>query len=545
MGAQAFRFIAGGMAALAGYPPPDPAAGPPVLVEAAQRLFFDITALVRSPQARELFVIATRHMEARTSGLVERLSQDPRLAAAAPARPQRGALRVAMRTRMPVRIAGALLDPARARARIPQLAEEVLALGDLPPQAAAEERLRAVERLLRHGFPRFGPAAVALAAAGMAAYAAAARLLAGIASDEELETVRRGLPHNPTTEMDLELWQLAERSRGGPAAAQALREHPPAALAAAYRRGELPDPLHEGLAEFLRVYGHRGVAEIDLGLPRWSEDPTHLLGVLANYLRLENAELAPDAQFRQAAEAAERMVAELARRAGKRGRWRGALVRFLLGRVRELAGIREAPKFHLVRFLAMARALLQPVGEVLASEGRLATGEDIFFLSLPEAQAGLNGTDWRATVQERRAEYAQELRRRHVPRLLLSDGTEPEALQQTGVAAGDDDPRVLRGTPASSGCVTGKARVILEPTGAHLEPGEILVAPSTDPAWTPLFLTAGGLVMEMGGPMSHGAVVAREYGIPAVVGVPQATERIRTGEELTMDGTAGIVQRPE
>jgi rifampicin phosphotransferase len=90
--------------------------------------------------------------------------------------------------------------------------------------------------------------------------------------------------------------------------------------------------------------------------------------------------------------------------------------------------------------------------------------------------------------------------------------------------------------------VTSRARVILDPVGAHLEPGEILVAPSTDPGWTPLFLTAGGLVMEMGGSNSHGAVVAREYGIPAVVGVPEATTRITSGQLVTVDGAAGSVQ---
>src|SRR5207244_6289034 len=137
----------------------------------------------------------------------------------------------------------------------------------------------------------------------------------------------------------------------------------------------------------------------------------------------------------------------------------------------------------------------------------------------------------------RRESYEQELRRRQGPRVLLSDGTEPEAA--TPLAAVTDGGLV--GTAASAGRVTGPARVVLDPVGAHLEPGEILVAPSTDPGWTPLFLTAGGLVMEMGGANSHGAVVAREYGIPAVVGVAAATSRISTGEQLTVDGTAGIV----
>jgi rifampicin phosphotransferase len=140
----------------------------------------------------------------------------------------------------------------------------------------------------------------------------------------------------------------------------------------------------------------------------------------------------------------------------------------------------------------------------------------------------------RELVAARRDEFERERARRHIPRVLLSDGTDAEAAL---VSAGEG----LRGSPASPGIVSGIARVILSPAGARLEPGEILVAPSTDPGWTPLFLTAGALVMEMGGMMSHGAVVAREYGIPAVVGVAGATEQITTGQRITVDGAAGTV----
>src|SRR5207244_4707174 len=143
----------------------------------------------------------------------------------------------------------------------------------------------------------------------------------------------------------------------------------------------------------------------------------------------------------------------------------------------------------------------------------------------------------RPTLRERPADYKHELHRRQVPRVLLSDGTEPGATSQPLAL----HPGTLQGTPASPGHVTAPARVILDPTGARLEPGEILVAPSTDPGWTPLFLTASGLVMEMGGMISHGAVVAREYGIPAVVGVPAATERITTGQQITIDGASGTI----
>jgi rifampicin phosphotransferase len=280
------------------------------------------------------------------------------------------------------------------------------------------------------------------------------------------------------------------------------------------------------------------VAEIDLGLPRWSEDPTYILGVLANYLRLDDPELAPDVQFRRAAREAEEMVADLTRRATREGRLRGALVGFCLNRARALAGLREVPKFLAVLVLARARALLREVGEELVKAGRLEQAGDVFLVTLPEVWSALTAeTDLRSVVRERRAGYGHELNRRRVPRILLSDGTEPTAEETPGAAADG----ALRGTPASPGAVRAKARVILDPTGARLEPGEILVAPSTDPGWTPLFLTAGGLVMEMGGAMSHGAVVAREYGIPAVVGVPDATERIATGQRITVDGSAGTI----
>ena len=146
------------------------------------------------------------------------------------------------------------------------------------------------------------------------------------------------------------------------------------------------------------------------------------------------------------------------------------------------------------------------------------------------------GDDLRDVVATRRSEYRRELRRRHVPRVLLSDGTDAEAAFASPAA-----DAAIRGTPASPGTARGVARVMLSPAGARLEPGEVLVAPATDPGWTPLFLTASALVMEMGGMMSHGAVVAREYGIPAVVGVPEATTRITTGEHIVVDGSAGTV----
>ncbi len=376
------------------------------------------------------------------------------------------------------------------------------------------------------------------AATGFALLALAVRLLGSDATGAEVGSALRGLPHNVTTTMDLDLWRLAQHIRADGEAARSLRELGPDRLADALRAGALPPTLQDGLTGFLATYGHRCVAEVDLGVPRWADDPRYVFGVLANYLRLEDPSLAPDAVFRRSAEEAEAMVAALARRARRRSRLRALAIRFALGRARQLAGVRELPKACLVRALAVARAEIATAGAHLAGAGRLEKAEDVFFLDLAEAHRGIDGADLRPLVAHRRESFAQEMRRTRVPRVLLSDGTEPEA---TAPVRADDDGRSLRGTPASAGTVAGVARVVLDPLGARLDPGEILVAPSTDPGWTPLFLTAGGLVMEMGGANSHGAVVAREYGIPAVVGVAGATERITSGDTISVDGAAGTV----
>jgi len=273
-------------------------------------------------------------------------------------------------------------------------------------------------------------------------------------------------------------------------------------------------------------------------VPRWADDPRYVFGVLANYLRLEDPALAPDAVFHRGAQEAEAMVAALTARARRRSRLRGLAVGLALRRARQLAGVRELPKACLVRVLAEARAEIGAVGVELAGTGRLVAADDVFFLDLPEAHRAVEGTDLRQLVAQRRAGHAQELRRPRVPHVLLSDGTEPEVASPTPV---DIRGRLLRGTPASAGTAAGVARVVLDPLGARLDPGEILVAPSTDPGWTPLFLTAAGLVMEMGGANSHGAVVAREYGIPAVVGVAGATDWIASGDRISIDGAAGMV----
>ncbi|MDP9280955.1 MAG: PEP-utilizing enzyme [Chloroflexota bacterium] len=534
MGIQTFRLLGAAFASAVGRPLADPAAGTSVIADAGLRLWIDLTAVLRNSAAREIPVRVLSIMEARSSGIFARLLDDPRLAPRGGSRLRSvvSILRAVEHAGVPPWVIRALLRPEATRDRILRDVDAIVGT-DVGPLTTPVGRLDAFERLLTTTPPRMFPRLVAVVAVGMVSYNLAARLLRGVASDDEMRTVLRGLPFNPTTEMDLELWAIARSTRDDPPSRAVLADRPPAELSADFRRGALPPLLQRELETFLVRYGHRAIAEIDLGLPRWSEDPSHLLGAIANYQRLDAEAVAPDAHFARGAREADATIATLLSRVHGPRRF---LARKLLRRVRALAGVREAPKFHVVRIFANGRAILAPVGVALAATGRIAAADDIWFLTLPDARRALAGDDMRARVAERRSEYRREERRRHIPRVLLSDGTDAEAAFASPAADG-----AIRGTPASPGTARGVAHVMLSPAGARLEPGEVLVAPATDPGWTPLFLTASALVMEMGGMMSHGAVVAREYGIPAVVGVPEATTRIATGERIVVDGSAGTV----
>jgi pyruvate,water dikinase len=532
IGLQTFRLLSSGFAAAIGSPVRDPAAGASLYAESAMRVFIDLTRVLRDPFGRELPARVMTAMEFRSKAIFEKLLEDPRLRPRGSAgRSRIRVLRAAFRTGAPQNAVRAMLRPDATRKRV--LAEMDRGLADVRIPEMSAERLDAYEDLILKFPPRFFPRMVGLAVPGYLSYALATRLLGARARPGELQTVLRGLPHNPTTEMDLALWDIARAAREDPASRDALTTGGPAELSAQYRARALPPVLQREMTSFLERYGHRAIAEIDLGVKRWSEDPAHLLGAIANYLRLGDGATAPDVQFARGAREAQAMIDTLVSRLHGPRR---AILRFLLGRVRLLSGLREQPKFQIMRVFALGHALVAPVGTELADRGLLDAADDAFFLTLPELRRAIAGEDLRPWVAERRELYRREQRRRHIPRVLLSDGTDAE-MELPGAV----DDGAIRGTPASPGIARGNAHVIRSPVGARLEPGEVLVAPSTDPGWTPLFLTAGALVMEMGGMMSHGAVVAREYGIPAVVGVPNATARIASGDQITVDGSAGTV----
>lgn len=535
--------------------------GPWKYVNPGLRMYVELTPIIRGKSGRKALVRMLPLADGRSAAVFPSLLEDPRFTVVRHARKKsdrkvtpgpakteakgsEGTQSLGMMAGLIPAMIRALLRPDGELRRARRFQDRLEVQLKLPLPASAAGRLQHAENVLGtdviNGLIQ---ATLPGPSVGYLMLAAARRLLRGIAQPRELEAVLRGLPHNVTTIMDLELWHLAVSLGRDPEARRVFSELRPDELAVRYQAGTLPAAAQAGLRKFLSKYGHRAVAEIDLGMPRWAEEPDHLLGMISNYLRVEDPEQAPDRQFARAADHAEARISELVERAGKKGRLRGRLVALCLRRARQLCGLRELPKFYIVMALAEMHRQLTAVGAELAGTGTVAAAGDVFFLDFDELRVGLRGADLKGIVASRRRLYDVELRRRRVPRLLLSDGTDVEAAMMAAASAlpRTAAPDRLSGTPASAGTATGKVRVVMDPIGAHLEPGEILVAPSTDPGWTPLFMTAGALVMEMGGVISHGAVVAREYGIPAVVGAADATLRLHDGQTVTVDGAAGTV----
>lgn len=533
--------------------------GPWRYVNPGLRMYVDLTAVARNKSGRAYLLRVLPLADGRSGAVMPALLEDPRFSLIE--HPFRARLRrggPARHVPPPPRRTGSTeksaslglilgLIPAMIRSALRPAAELRRAKSygrgleaelRLPEPASSAQRLEFTEQILGRTIDGLIRATLPGPSAGYILLAVARRLLRGIVPPRELEAVLRGLPHNVTTEMDLELWKLAVSIGDDPVSRGEFLAKRPEELSAEYLAGTLPPQAQAGVRGFLARYGHRAVAEIDLGMPRWSEEPDHILGMISNYLRVEDPEQAPDRQFARAAEHAEDRIRSLVERARVRSPWRARAVELCLRRVRQLAGLRELPKFYIVLVLGEMHRQLLRIGADMASAGTISAAEDVFFLDFDEIRVGLRGADLTGMVADRRRLYDIELRRRRIPRLLLSDGTDVEA----AMMAKSPPSGAVTGTPASAGTATGRVRVIMDPVGAHLEPGDILVAPSTDPGWTPLFLTAGALVMEMGGVISHGAVVAREYGIPAVVGVPDATTRLRTGQTVTVDGAAGTIR---
>lgn len=548
IGREALIRLACGAAVVFAGRPSDPARQG-FLAVAGERLWVRIDGLLRHPVGAQVLPALLSFGEPGTGAIIRGLQQDP---AWQPAQkiPDPRSLRPVLRfgglvlAGMPL----SLFAPAVRRRRFDRELEQMIAAAaaaqqeasrPTDPHARLSRRIDAAEASLSTGlaraFPLFAP--VMGPAAMMMVLLRRIGRKAGPEGDRLALEIMRSLPGNPTTAMDLALWQVAVTVSEDSVAADLVRDHDPARLAELYTAQSLPERTQTAVADFLATFGMRGVAEIDLGASRWRDDPVQVFATLKSYQAIDPA-FAPDTVYAAGIGASREAVLQLIALLAERGHWPPpGLVWFLASRLRILFGAREVPKFTLVRLLGQIRAGLLASGQELAALGRIDRPEDVMFLSFGELR-GLgeaSDPDLRGRIGERRAAYDREMRRRQVPRLIAGDGhTWYEGL---GDGAGG-----IVGSPVSPGVAEGFVRVVLDPATARLEPGEILVCPGTDPAWTPLFLAAAGLVTEVGGMMTHGSVVAREYGIPAVVGVHEATTRLATGQRIRMDGSTGVIE---
>lgn len=340
------------------------------------------------------------------------------------------------------------------------------------------------------------------------------------------------------------IWQLAREAAATPVVRELLTTHPPESVLPLLRGAPAAAGFVAALDAFLATFGHRALKEFELRSPRWEEDPAPVLGMVRNYLMVDTDPAEHERKVERRRAELERTVAEglagrpLERALGVRRR----LIRFLAGRVKYFATMRENSRFYWIMGAYITRKKILRLEARLIGEGRLRCRDDIFYLEWAEVEQLRQGTlawaDVEVRIAERRREHVR-LSKITPPRTIGIAAATPPA----EAAAGAGDGTVLRGQTASPGRCEGLARVILDPAvDAELRPGEILVAPFTDPAWTPLFLTAGAAVVEVGSFLSHAGTVAREYGLPCVVDVADCCTRIRTGDRVLVDGDTGLVR---
>jgi pyruvate,water dikinase len=286
---------------------------------------------------------------------------------------------------------------------------------------------------------------------------------------------------------------------------------------------------------FLERYGHRGNPDWQVSTPRWREDPSRIDTMIRAVARADRDPVRQfEAQQRIRAESESLFAADLGRRWLLRP-FRRSILRALRD-YQLYSPLRETTQGTAYHFIELARYAALEAGR------RTRLGDLVFFLTMEELRSALvDGSELRDRARERRRRW-RSARALHVPHLIRSDD-----LQAIGRPPSfDPHSRTLSGQPVSSGTARGRALVVETLEEAQgLEPGEILIAASADPAWTPLFLVAGAVVLEQGGLLSHPAIVAREYGLPAVVNVPHVTRIVRTGQTVTVDAERGLVSIEE
>ncbi|MET3985756.1 rifamycin-inactivating phosphotransferase [Streptomyces sp. PvR034] len=505
--------------------------------QAGGRLFVDVTRRLASPTSREGLLDALGKgdplMRDALETVLGREDFVPSLPDAVPAGPPAGGPPTPIET-----------DPAVVARLIERSRDSVAALArDIRAKSGPELFDFLLEAFEEHKRVLSDPLSIQAIMAGMeATWWLTDRLQEWLGEKNAADTLTLSAPGNVTSEMGLELLDLAD----------VIRPHPEVV---AFLQGAEDEDFADGLVAldglrggaearaaleaYLDRYGMRCVGEIDITRPRWSERPGTLVPAILDNVR-NFAPGAAERRFEEGLQKAREKERDVLTRllALPDGEQKAGEVKRAIDRLRTFIGYREYPKYGIIsRYFLYKQALLAEADRLVRA-GVLAEREDAFYLTFQELHEAVRTHRVpEGLVQQRREAF----RAHHAltpPRVLTSDG---EAL--SGAYRRDDAPAgALIGIAVSAGTVEGRARVILDMADADLEADDILVTPFTDPSWSPLFVGIAGLVTEVGGLMTHGAVIAREYGLPAVVGVEGATRRIRDGQRIRVHGTDGYVE---
>ena len=365
------------------------------------------------------------------------------------------------------------------------------------------------------------------------------QLQAWLGEKNVADTLTRSVPNNVTSEMGLALMDVADVIRPHPDVVGFLEHVTDEGFLDELPRLAGGREARDAIEDYLDKYGMRCVGEIDITRPRWRERPETLVPlILSNIKNFEPG--AGERRFEQGREEAWSKQQEVLERlrALPDGARKAEETKRMIDRVRTFIGYREYPKYAIVRrYFVYKQALLEEADRLVRARV-LRDKEDIFYLTFQELQTVVRTHQVDDPLIHERKEAFRSHQALTPPRVLTSDG---EAI--AGAYRRNDLPAgALVGLPVSAGTIEGRARVILNLAEANLEMGDILVTAHTDPSWTPLFVAIKGLVTEVGGLMTHGAVIAREYGLPAVVGVEHATRLIRDGQRIRVHGTDGYVE---
>ncbi|HBV96382.1 MAG: phosphoenolpyruvate synthase [Peptococcaceae bacterium BICA1-7] len=354
------------------------------------------------------------------------------------------------------------------------------------------------------------------------------------------DTLSQSVDNNVTSEMGLALLDVSDVVRQYPAVIEYFGHASDETFFDDLAKLEGGDSVSQSLRSYLEKYGMRCSGEIDITRPRWSEKPTSLIPVILSNIKnfKPNAKNVKFEQGRMEAEQKEQdLLSRLEQLPG--GRQKAKKTKKMISVMRNFIGYREYPKYAFIqRYYIYKQALLKEAA-VLVQKGVLQEKEDIYYLSFDELRDAVRTGRLDYSTLTRRKEEYEVYEKLTPPRVMTSEGEVISGQYNTG----NIPQGALAGIPVSTGVIEGRARVVLKMSDANIEDGDILVTTFTDPSWTPLFVSVKGLVTEVGGLMTHGAVIAREYGLPAVVSVENATRLIKDGERIRVNGTEGYVEK--